>query len=108
MKIGAKYGTMNSTNHCKPMKYNQDIRPVTYLKTNSADLIKEVQKNKRPIFVTQNGEAKIVLQDLEEYQRQKDTLLMLKMIALGEREIRSGDVVEQDKLFSKIQKKLDK
>ena len=90
------------------MKYNQDIRPVTYLKTSSADLIKEVQENRRPIFVTQNGEAKIVLQDLGEYQKQMDTMLILRMLALGEAEINKGQVVEQDKLFAKIQKRLDK
>ncbi len=90
------------------MKYDQDIRPITYLKTNSADLIKEVQAQKRPIFVTQNGEPKIVLQDLGEFQKQRDTILMLKMIAMGEAEIRKGDVVEQDKFFTKMQKSLEK
>lgn len=89
------------------MRYNKDIKPITYLKTSSADLVTEVQESKRPIIITQNGEAKVVVQDLTMYQKQQDLLLLLKTIALAESEIKKHDLVDEDQLFSRIEKKLN-
>ena len=111
------YGTNNGTifstkvvsiNKLKIMKLNEDIKPITYLKTNSADLILEVQKSKRPIIITQNGEAKAVIQDLNEFQKQQDLIALLKAIAIGEQEIKNKDLVDQDKLFHRLDNKLKK
>ena len=90
------------------MRYDEDIKPITYLKTNSADLINEVQESKKAIIITQNGEAKAVVQDLGVYQKQKDLLLLLRAVALGEAEIKRGDLIDQDKLFSEMDKKLNR
>jgi len=88
------------------MRASEDIRPVTYMKTNSAALLQEVNKRKRPIVITQNGEAKAVLVDINSYEKQQDTALMLKLIAQGESDIKTGKVTEQSKLFSKLDKKI--
>ena len=87
------------------MKMKEDIKPVTYMKTHSSDLINTVSKNKRPVVITQKGEAKAVLMDVESYEKQKETLLMLKVVAEGEKDIKKGRVIEQDKLFSEIERK---
>ena len=75
------------------------------MKTHSSDLINAVSKNKRPVVITQKGEAKAVLMDVESYEKQKETLLMLKVVAEGEKDIKKGRVIEQDKLFSEIDRK---
>lgn len=84
------------------MKLSEDIKPVTYVKTHSSDLIREVNTNKRPIVITQNGTARAVLLDIHSYEKQKNTLLMLKLIAQGESDIKKGNLVEQEEFFKKM------
>ncbi len=88
------------------MKLTEDIKPITYMKTHSAKLIKKIKEDKRPVVITQNGEAKAVLLDIDSYERQKEALLLLKIIAQGEGEIKAGKVIEQDKFFLRLEKKL--
>ena len=90
------------------MSSKEDIKPITYMKTKSADLIKQVKKNRRPVFISQNGELQVVVQDLDEYQRQKDLLLLLRTIAIGEKEVRGDSLISQDALFAELDKKLSK
>ena len=85
------------------MKPSEDIRPVTYMKMHSGDLIKEVNKRKSPIIITQNGEAKAVLLDIKSYERQQDVLLMLKIMLQGEKDIRDNKVVSQEIVFKTIE-----
>jgi len=89
------------------MKLSEDIKPITYVKTHSSDLIKEVNTNRRPIVITQNGAARAVLLDIDSYEKQKNTLLMLKLIAQGESDIKKGNLVEQEEFFKKMDKHLD-
>lgn len=88
------------------MKASQDIRPVTYLKTHSADLIREVAEIGRPMVITQNGTAKAVIIDIETYEKQKEMLLMLHVIARGEKQIEKGALRDQDEVFAKMEKEL--
>jgi len=89
------------------MKLSEDIKPVTYVKTHAAGLIREVNTNKRPIVITQNGMARAVLMDIQTYEKQKNTLLMLKLIALGESDIIKGNLVEQEEFFKELDKRLN-
>jgi prevent-host-death family protein len=88
------------------MKLTEDIKPITYMKTRSSELLKTVGEHKRPIVITQNGEAKAVLIDIDSYERQKEALLLLRVIAQGEKDIKGGKVVEQETFFKKMDKKL--
>lgn len=69
------------------------IEPVTVLKTRSAELIRRARETRQPVIITQNGKATAVLQDVESYQRQRDALLLLKYVALGESDRREGAVL---------------
>ena len=77
------------------MQHKRDIRPITYLKNNTADLIREVSDNGRTFLITQNGEAKAVVMDVELYDRWKASLAMLKILAQSEAEFEAGKVVSQ-------------
>ena len=90
------------------MKPSQSIRPITYMKTNSANLIKEVTEKKSPIIITQNGEAKAVVMDINSFEEQKDTLLMLKLVIQGEQNIKNNKIIPQLKVFKSIEDKLFK
>ena len=75
------------------MDFSDAIEPVTVLKTRSAELIHRARESRQPVIITQNGKATAVLQDVESYQRQRRALMLLRYVALGERDIRDGSVV---------------
>ena len=85
------------------MRHKRDIRPITYLKNNTADLIREVSDNGRTVLITQNGEAKAVVMDVEVYDRWKTAMAMLKMLAQSEAEFEAGKVVSQREAFSRAE-----
>lgn len=72
------------------MSLADQIRPITFLKSNAADIVKEFAVNPEPIIVTQNGEAKMVIMDIGEYEKQQETLALLKLLALGNKEFAEG------------------
>ncbi|MBC3901206.1 type II toxin-antitoxin system prevent-host-death family antitoxin [Acetobacterium malicum] len=62
------------------MNLKEDIRPISYIKTHAADMLKYINDNKNPIIVTQNGEARGVLLDVESYQNMINALSLMKLI----------------------------
>ena len=89
------------------MKISTDIKPITYLKSHSADMLKQVNETHRPIVMTQNGEPKAVLQDTESYENMRNAIGMLKLISQGEDDIRNGNTTSQDEVFSELEALLD-
>lgn len=90
------------------MKIKEDIRPISYVKAHAADILIQVNKTRRPIFVTQNGEAKAVLIDSESYENMKNALGLLKIISQSEKDIKNGRIIDQNDVFSRIENKLKK
>ncbi len=85
------------------MQHKRDTRPITYLKNNTADLIREVSGHGRTVLITQNGEAKAVVMDVEIYDRWKAALAMLKLLAQSEAEFEAGRVVSQKDVFARAE-----
>lgn len=90
------------------MSIENDIRPITYLKSRAADLLKQVNETKRPVIITQNGEPRAVLQDPQSYESMRNALGLLKLISQGEEDIRKGKVRTKDEVFSRIEKAISK
>ena len=88
------------------MHITTDIRPVTYLKSRAAELLKQVNETQRPVIITQNGEPKAVLQDPQSYENMRNAIGILKLIALGEEDIRRGNVLSRDEVFAHLEAKL--
>jgi len=88
------------------MNISRDIKPVTYLKANAADLLKQINETHRPVIITQNGEPRAVLQDPESYENMRNAIGILKLISQGERDIRSGRVKSQEDVFRDIKNSL--
>ena len=84
----------------------QDIKPISFVKANAADLIDQINETRRPLIVTQNGEARAVMIDPVTYQNLQTGIKMFKLLAQSESEIQSGKKIGQKDLFSKIEKKL--
>jgi prevent-host-death family protein len=83
------------------MKLSRQIKPISYLKAHAAEIIRNLAEQGEPLVITQNGEAKVVVQDIESYELMQETLALLKILALGTRQIEegkiqsAGDVVER-------------
>ena len=90
------------------MSMADDIRPITYLKSRAADLLKQVNETHRPVIITQNGEPRAVLQDPQSYESMREALGLLKLISQGEEDVRKGKVRPQEEVFSRIEKVIGK
>jgi prevent-host-death family protein len=90
------------------MSIENDIRPVTYLKSRAADLLKQVNETQRPVIITQNGEPRAVLQDPQSYESMRNALGLLKLISQGEEDLRKGKMRAQKEVFSRIEKAIGK
>ena len=75
------------------MKYSTQIKPISYLKANAAQVVRELAEKREPLVITQNGEAKMVLQDVASYEQTQETMALLKILALGNRQIEEGRVI---------------
>ncbi len=74
------------------MRYSTQIKPISYLKANAADVLEELAEQRKPFVITQNGEAKAVLQDVASYEETQETMALLKILALGNKQVEQGKV----------------
>ena len=74
------------------MRYTTQVRPISYLKANAAEVLDHLNEVREPLLITQNGEARAVLQDVASYQETQETLALLKLLALGQRDVAAGRV----------------
>lgn len=75
------------------MKLSEQIKPVSYLKANTAEILRQMADRREPVVITQNGVAKAVIQDIASYEQTQETLALLKILALGNRQIEDGKFV---------------
>ena len=74
------------------MKLSSQIKPISYLKAHAAEIVRSLGEQGEPLVITQNGEAKVVMQDIESYEQTQETMALLKILALGTRQIEEGRV----------------
>lgn len=87
------------------MNISSDIRPVTYLKSRAADLLKQINDTHRPVIITQNGEPRAVIQDPQSFEDMRNAIGILKLICMGEEDIKNGNTLDQEDVFKKITEK---
>ena len=85
------------------MNILSDIKPVTYLKSRASDLLKQINETHRPVVITQNGEPRAVLQDPESYENMRNAIGLLKLISLGEKDIKDGKTKSREEVFANIE-----
>ncbi len=74
------------------MRYSSQVKPISYLKANAAEVLAQLTVQREPMVITQNGEAKAVLQDVASFEETQETMALLKILALGNREVAAGKV----------------
>jgi prevent-host-death family protein len=84
------------------MKYSTQVKPVSYLKSHAAEIIRDISESRKPMLITQNGEARLVVMDVRSYEEQQESLALLKILALGNREIEQGNFRLADEVFAEL------
>lgn len=84
------------------MNISSDIKPISFLKSHAADILKQINDTHRPVVITQNGEPRAVLQDPESYDNMRKAIGLLKLISQGEEDIKNGKTKTQDNVFKGI------
>ncbi len=75
------------------MKYSTQIKPISYLKANAAEIVRQLTEQREPMVITQNGEAKVVIQDIASFEETQETMALLKILAIGNQEIEAGELI---------------
>ena len=81
------------------------IKPISYVKTNAADMMNFVNDNKEPLIITQNGESRAVLIDVESYQEMKNAFNLLKILQFSEMDVQAGRTKTEKEVFSNLRRK---
>jgi prevent-host-death family protein len=81
------------------------VKPISYVKAHAADLIRELKENGEPLVITQNGEATAVMQDVASYEATQETLALLKILALGRRQVEARRTFPADAVFRRLRKR---
>jgi prevent-host-death family protein len=84
------------------MRLSHQIKPISYLKAHAAEIIRNLGDEGEPLIITQNGEAKVILQDIKSYEETQETLALLKILAIGNRQIEEGKVVSATDAINRI------
>jgi len=89
------------------INFVEDIKPISYVKTHTAKILKQINEKNNPVVITQNGEAKAVIMDVKHYQKIIDTMNLLKILSIGENDLKSNRFYSQGNLNEKINKMLE-
>lgn len=87
------------------MKLSTQIKPISYFKANAAEIVRELAVQREPMVITQNGEATAVIQDIASYEETQESLALLKILALGNRQIETGRVVPASTVIKRLREK---
>ncbi len=87
------------------MKYSENIKPISYLKAHAAEVAKSLSERREPLIITQNGEARLVVQDIKSFEQTQETLALLKILALGNQEVARDAVQDADSVFAELRRR---
>ncbi len=94
-EFGTKIGTMRAS----------DVKPITYMKTHAAELVEHVNEKRSPVVITQNGEPRAVVIDVETYEQTQDALALLKLISQSEDARRKKRWLSQEQMEAQLRKR---
>jgi len=88
------------------MKFSQAIKPISYLKSHASELIRNISANQDTLIITQNGEAKVIVQDIKVYEQTQESLALLKILAQSSSNLNKGNFKPVSKSFSDLKKRI--
>jgi prevent-host-death family protein len=88
------------------MKFSESVKPVSYLKAHISEIINDLNKNNKTLLITQNGEAKAVLQDVKVYEQTQEAIALLKIISLSDANLKQKKYKSVDKSLKLLKAKI--
>lgn len=86
---------------------SEAIKPISYLKAHASEIIRDVSNNQKTMIITQNGEAKVILQDVKLYEQMQQSLAMLKILALSNKSLKDGKIIPITDAFQNLRKRIN-
>ncbi len=87
------------------MRLSSRIRPISYLKAHAAEIVRTIREQRETLIITQNGEAKAVMLDIDSYEQMQETVSLLKILALGSRQIEAGQVQPSADVIARLRER---
>ncbi len=88
------------------MKLSTAVKPISHIKSHASEIISEISETGSPVVVTVNGEARVIIQDLKEYEKDRESIAMLKILAMGRKDILKGSHKPLHQAFAGLKKKI--
>jgi prevent-host-death family protein len=89
------------------MRYSTQIKPISYIKANAAEVLDDLDESREPIVITQNGEARAVLMDVRSYEQSQETLALLQILALGKKQVERGETYSHEEAFGMVRRRVE-
>ena len=89
------------------MKLSESVKPISYIKTHASEVVREIVENHGTMVITLNGEAKVVLQDIREYEKTQESLAMLKILAQSRKNLEEGKIKSAKESFHNLREKIE-
>ena len=89
------------------MKLSESVKPISYIKSHASEVVRKVVENHGTMIITLNGEAKVVLQDIREYEKTQESLALLKILAQSRKSLEEGKVKPVKESFRSLRKKIE-
>jgi len=89
------------------MQLAEDIKPISYLKSRTADVLKQINETHRPMIITQNGEVRAIVQDPKSYEEMKNAISLLRLLSFAEEDIKNGHLHSEKDVFESVEKLFD-
>lgn len=90
------------------MILSKSVKPISYVKSHASEVVRQINRDGKPLFVTLNGEAKVVIEDIREFEKRQESMALLKVLALGRKEVENGEVQSSEKAFRDIDARIRK
>ena len=88
------------------MKLSEDIKPISYFKAHASEIVRQVSEKQKTMVITQNGEAKAIIQDIRVYEQIQESLALLKILAQGNQSLKEGKIKPVKKAFQDVRKRI--
>lgn len=90
------------------MKLSEQVKPISYFKDNAAKVISDITESREPLIITQNGEATCVVQDIKSFEENRNTIALLKILAMGRKQVEAGKFRKARTVFADMDKAFPK
>ena len=87
------------------LNLRDNVKSISYVKTNAAEMMNYVNERRNPIVITQNGEARAVLMDINTYQDNEDAFALMCLLKIAEKDVENGNLKDSEEVFKELRKK---